>query len=80
MCTVVVEDLILLNAGLRLQKLTDKFLSGGMIIQYGGGRKKTQQNRRKRLCCASRALLQIFLIISKEITNTWNVICEPAGE
>lgn len=79
MRAIVFEDLVLLNAGLRLRTRTDKFLSGGMIIQYGGGRKK--QNRRQRLCRASGALLQIFfLIISKEITNTWNVICEPAGE
>lgn len=30
----------LLNGGLKLRKLTDKFLSGGMIIQYGGGLEK----------------------------------------
>lgn len=30
----------LLNGSLKLQKLTDKFLSGGMIIQYGGVEKK----------------------------------------
>lgn len=47
MCAIVVEDLVLLNAGLRLRKLTDKFLSGGMIIQYGGGRKKTTTTKQE---------------------------------
>lgn len=33
----------LLNGSLKLQKLTDKFLSGGMIIQYGGGAEKKEE-------------------------------------
>lgn len=34
-----------LNGGLQLQKLTDKFLSGGMIIQCGGGAEKKGRGR-----------------------------------
>lgn len=45
---------VLLNGNLRLWKLGDKFLSGGMIIQY------REKDRRERFHCASRVLLQIF--------------------